>query len=165
MICGKQAKRAMNDNSWGFLPVRGIRRKRIGAVHGKRCGLIVSGNHPARPRGGTNFNWRGRITTHRPQRVGDRRRQPAQPDDQHSQPHRQTAAQQISDQKMGHSGRKRIDLLVGLTFDQWECIGAVATGTFNSILLSTPLASLKTSVSGTVLSLGNAAFRSINITW
>ena len=41
----------------------------------------------------------------------------------------------------------------------------VATGSFSSTRLSTPLASLKVSVSGMVLSLGRVAFRSISITW
>lgn len=41
----------------------------------------------------------------------------------------------------------------------------VATGTLSSTLVSTPLASLNTSVSGTVLSLTSAAFRSISMTW
>ena len=40
-----------------------------------------------------------------------------------------------------------------------------ATGTFSSNRLSTPLASLNTSVKGMVLSLGRAAFRSISIRW
>jgi hypothetical protein len=42
---------------------------------------------------------------------------------------------------------------------------AVATGTFNSTLLSTPLASLNTSVSGTVPPLTSGAFRSSSMTW
>ena len=42
---------------------------------------------------------------------------------------------------------------------------AVATGSVSSTRLSTPLASLKVSVSGMVLSLGRVAFRSISITW
>ena len=41
----------------------------------------------------------------------------------------------------------------------------VATGTFSSTWLCSPLAFLKVSVSGMVLSLGSVAFRSISITW
>ena len=40
-----------------------------------------------------------------------------------------------------------------------------ATGTFSSTRLSAPFASLNTSVSGTVLSFGSAALRSISMTW
>lgn len=43
--------------------------------------------------------------------------------------------------------------------------GIMATGTLSSVLVSTPLASLKTSVMGMVLSLVSGCFRSINITW
>ena len=43
--------------------------------------------------------------------------------------------------------------------------GVVDTGTFSSTLLSAPLASLKTSVKGTVVSFMSGAFRSISITW
>ena len=44
--------------------------------------------------------------------------------------------------------------------------GAVcATGTFNSILLSTPLASLNTKVSGIVVSFCKGSFRSMSMTW
>ena len=43
--------------------------------------------------------------------------------------------------------------------------GVMATGTLSSVLVSTPLASLKTSVMGMVLSLVSGCFRSINITW
>lgn len=42
---------------------------------------------------------------------------------------------------------------------------AVFTGTVTSVLVSTPLASLNTRVSATVLSLASGAFRSINMTW
>ena len=62
-------------------------------------------------------------------------------------------------------------LLLGRFFEQnrqclCSAIGiAVLTGTFNSVLLSTPLASLKTSVSGIVVSFCNGVFRSISMRW
>lgn len=43
--------------------------------------------------------------------------------------------------------------------------GVMATGTLSSVLVSTPLASLNTSVMGMVLSLASGCFKSINITW
>lgn len=42
---------------------------------------------------------------------------------------------------------------------------AVVTGSFSSSLLSTPLASLNSKVTGIVLSLASGAFRSISMTW
>ncbi len=59
-------------------------------------------------------------------------------------------------------------LAAGMRGMEWWSMAAgaaKATGTLSSILLSTPLASLNTSVSGTVLSLASGAFRSIIIMW
>ena len=157
---------------------RGTRRLRCAP---SPIGLHLIRHHPTLPSVGANFHQRCAPT--RPhQRVRQRGHQRAQQGDPQRQPHHQGAAQR-GQQRAGHGVhgqfagwsvwvvvRRAQGLAAGIPCLEWSMpampSGAVvATGSLSSSLLSTPLASLKVSVNGTVLSLSSGSFRSISMTW
>lgn len=134
----------------GFLPVSGIRRNR--------------GSLRLHPGAGANdmHGWRCARRQRKRMRYGGR--QCAEQRNQHGQPHHQRAAQQDEVRLQQHWKLTKLLALSSIPIGQCEG-AAVPTATLSSTLLSTPLASLNTSVKGMVLSLGSAAFKSINMTW